>query len=98
LTADILVCYQGTIPVKVDAYLTDVGGDVQLAQYVAVHFYEWDGQQGAEITDVVQLHEDDCVYCVMTLHLPQDNTLMNLSGSFTAEIFAVQWNEYPYNP
>jgi hypothetical protein len=99
LTADFVIKYAGTIPVKVDAEITGTTGDaLLLAPYTVVKFYWYNCVThviGAEITDVVQMHENDCVYCVMSLHLPQDNALMNLSGTFTAEINAVQWNEYP---
>jgi hypothetical protein len=98
LTADFLVRYDGTIPVKVDALLTHWTGDAELlAQYAQVHFFYWDEVtgQGEEIIDCpVQLHGGECIYCVAMLHLPQDNALMSLNGSFTATINAIQWNEY----
>ena len=43
-----------------------------------------------------QIHEDDYILLVITLHLAQNNELMNMDASFTAEIEVVQWNEYPY--
>ena len=98
LTADILVKYEGTIPVKVDAVLTSWSGDAALlAQYAVVSFY-WSDVNGtpvAPITGVVQMHEGNYVLAVMSLHLPQDNTLMNKTCTFTAQINATQWNEYP---
>ncbi len=104
LTADFIVHYVGSIPVKVDAEITDFtgeAGDLALLETAAtVKFFEWDeatGTIGQEIVDgPVQLHYCDYVYCVMTLLIPQEDAYMNLNGGFTAEIFAVQWNEYPY--
>lgn len=103
LSADILLHYEGTIPVKVDAVITSVTGDAEeialLAEVAEFHFYESDetGTVGTEITEGgAQLHYCDYVLCVMTLDIPQEDRYMNLSGSFTAEIRAVQWNEYPY--
>ena len=106
LTADFLIHYVGSVPAKVDVELTgceDLTPDNGindcdvLAPYVEVHFYESDenGTIGQEITECpVQMHYCDYVYCVATLHLPQDNSLMNLGCSFTAKITAIQWNEY----
>jgi len=98
LTADFLVHYVGSIPVKVDAAITSAWGDAELLAGVsAVHFYEWDEAtgMGAEIVNCpVQLHYCDYVYCVMTLDIPQEDQYMNLNGGFSAEIFAIQWNEY----
>jgi len=106
LRADFLLHYEGSIPVKVDAEITgctdntddQVADCVLLAPYAQVHFYWSDanGTQGAEIFDVVQMHYCDYVLCIMTLDIPQDPTLMSLSCSFTAEITAIQWNEYGY--
>lgn len=57
-----------------------------------------------EIVDIgTQLHFCDYVILYLTIHLPQywpDGTptddLMLRTGSFTAHIEVVQWNEYPY--
>jgi hypothetical protein len=77
-----------------------------LCQYFNITFYELDetypgtgdvdAYLGEQITSgPVQMHYCDYVYCEATLDLPQDNTLMNLGCSFTAEIKATQWNECP---
>ncbi len=54
-----------------------------------------------EITEAVQMHNCDYVVCLVYVCLPQvppaeftQEDFMNLSGSFTAEITAIQWNEY----
>ena len=41
-----------------------------------------------------QLHYCDYILIVITLHLAQDNALMNMDASFTAAIEVIQWNEY----
>jgi predicted ribosomally synthesized peptide with SipW-like signal peptide len=43
-----------------------------------------------------QLHYCDVIEVAVTIHVPQDNDLMCLSGSAWAKIEVVQWNEYPY--
>ena len=58
-----------------------------------------DGNQLVNIVDLegYQIHEGDYILLVITLHLAQNNDLMNMDASFTAEIEVVQWNEYPYD-
>ena len=58
------------------------------------------GSKYASIADLegYQLHKCDYILLEITLHLAQDNNLMNMGASFTAEIEVVQWNEYPYIP
>jgi hypothetical protein len=102
LTADFIVHNDGSIPVYVDATITDFTGDPEdvalLAAAATVEFYYWDEenqQVGNEITECpVQLHYCDYVYCVMTLHLPQEDEYQGLNGGFTATIDAIQWNKY----
>ena len=43
-----------------------------------------------------QLHYCDYVMILIGVDVPQDNTLMDLSGSFTFDLDVVQWNEYPH--
>ena len=43
------------------------------------------------------LHENDLIFIELYIHLPQDNSLQDVSGSFTAEFVVIQWNEYPYD-
>jgi hypothetical protein len=100
LTADFLVHNVGSIPVKVDAEIISTWGDVALLGdpgVCGVHFYWWDEETGMgnEIIECpVQMHECEYVYCVMTLHLPQDDAYQGLEGGFTAQINAIQWNKY----
>ena len=57
------------------------------------------GNEVVNIADLegYQIHEGDYILLVITLHLAQNNDLMNMDASFTAEIEVVQWNEYPYD-
>jgi len=57
------------------------------------------GEEVVNIADLegYQLHEGDYILLVITLHLAQNNGLMNMDASFTAGIEVVQWNEYPYD-
>jgi len=41
-----------------------------------------------------QLHDCNYIYVKLWIHIPQDNTLMGLTGSFTASLGVIQWNEY----
>lgn len=41
-----------------------------------------------------QLHHCNYVMILIGVDVPQDNTLMNLSGSFTMSMDVIQWNEY----
>ena len=99
LTADFIVHNEGSIPVYANAYITDLTGDyAQLGDACSVEFYKWDeeAQQtvGEPMVDCpVQLHHCDYVYCVMKVHLPQNDAYQGLNGGFSAQIQAIQWNE-----
>lgn len=45
-----------------------------------------------------QLEYCDYVLILIGVDVPQDNTLMNLSGSFSCDLGVVQWNEYIPGP
>lgn len=111
--ADVLWHYDGSIPVKVneisiewdagtDPLLIELaesaggiaGGDIYALMY---HTNETGTEVGEGIVVGDQLHECDYVKVVFYIHIPQDNDYMNLSGSFTATLEVVQWNEYPHN-
>ncbi len=42
----------------------------------------------------MQLHDGDYILVEFHIHLPQEDALMNQSGSFTATLEVIQWNEY----
>ena len=44
--------------------------------------------------DGLQLHENDKIHVIMTIHLIQDNDLQDLFGDFDVDIEVIQWNEY----
>jgi hypothetical protein len=48
------------------------------------------------VEEGTQLHKCDYVYCIASLHIPQNNIYQDLSGSATLKIELVQWNEFPY--
>ena len=54
------------------------------------------GENRVNIADLegYQLHECNYILLVITLHLAQNNDLMNMDASFTAGIEVIQWNEY----
>ena len=113
--ADILLHYEGTIPVKVnvaDITSTDqwmiglftqhLPGNPAPETGIWVVGYESDVNHGRgthiPYAEGMQLHYCDYVLVEFIIHLPQDNTLMGLSGSFNATLEVVQWNEYPHCP
>ena len=118
--ADILLHYEGSIPVKVNvANITgvtgDQGGDWMTPLYnqpaypanpLPEGIWIWGfestsaGNRGDFYEYAVgqQLHYCDYILIEFHMHLPQDGTLMTRSGSFTAELEVVQWNEYPHAP
>ena len=40
-----------------------------------------------------QLHDGDYVYVKLVIHLPQDNNLQELSGTFSGKVSVIQWND-----
>ena len=107
LCADFVLTYQGSIPVIVNAVitgsedLTENNGlnDLELLDaYATVSFYMGDDDEGTPITGPIQMHEDDMVYAVLCIDIPEDDDYMNLSASFTATITAIQWNEWEGDP
>jgi predicted ribosomally synthesized peptide with SipW-like signal peptide len=100
--ADATVTSTGSIPVIINVVLTGLTGDFEaLEPYITVNYevipsIEKANGIGNTIIGPVQLHQGDSVHIVMTLKIPEDSDLMNLSGTFTAKITAIQWNEYEY--
>ena len=108
--ADFLLHYDGSIPARLYADITPGtgGNETTLAQYVTIKAWKLEGyvhdqDQGSihqwlideNLVDIgVQLHNCDYILVKMIIHLPQDNALMGLEGSFTARIQAIQWNKY----
>jgi hypothetical protein len=94
--ADIEITYTGTVPGKIN----DISFEVPVG-------YEWINELilsgdiyatarcNEEVVELgYQLHKDDVIHIELHIHIPQDNSLMDLSGSFTATFEVMQWNEY----
>jgi len=105
--ADLVITYTGTVPGKINAVILD-GANWPTGEGTL----DWYTELTIEVNPVIgspyvvpqeqlpgiQLHEGDIIYVIMKIHLPQDNNLMSLSGSFDLTLEVVQWNEYPYPP
>ena len=105
---DVLMEYTGSIPAKVnfdtfespDQWLLDLvaSGDID-SEAVRVTYTPPGPPITGETVDIgTQLHEDDLVLLVLGVHIPQDNTLMNKSGTATYTIGLIQWNEFGLTP
>jgi predicted ribosomally synthesized peptide with SipW-like signal peptide len=96
-SADFLLHYNGSVPVKV--YMENVaitGIDAALATIT----YKWyesdaDGNQGNEIVDILgyQLHKCDYVLVKIVIHVTQTQDSMLQTGSISGTIGVKQWNE-----
>ena len=77
-------------------------GELDWYTTLTITIYNTDYPNGIEVPQDqlvgVQLHQGDRIHIVMTIHLPQDNSLMNMEGAFELTAEVVQWNEYPYPP
>ena len=94
-TADFLLHYAGSIPVKVS--VSDIGVTGITGATATIKYYESDaaGTQGTEITTPVgmQLHKCDYILVVITVHIDQDTGEMNGTGTVSGTITVKQWNE-----
>jgi len=94
-TADFLMRYDGTIPAKV--WLDQiVCSNEALSQYMTVKYYTSNaaGEYLQPIEGALQMHDGDYAIVAITINIPEDNELMNLSGTIQGTINAIQWNEY----
>jgi hypothetical protein len=82
----------GSIPVKLELGPPSLSGhdtgNIQIA-YNNAQGNAYEGQQ---------LEPQGHTEVVVSITVPDDNNAQNLSGTFSAVIAAVQWNEYVYNP
>jgi len=106
-TADFVFHYDGSIPAKLWAEyeITSDNNDDLLGMLLAddeitLKAYEcepdddgWNIDYNAPVDIGHQVHNCDHIYVELTIHIPQDNKYQGLSGSFTAWIHALQWNE-----
>jgi predicted ribosomally synthesized peptide with SipW-like signal peptide len=104
ITGDIVLRYIGTVPAHVVltnvTYTMDAGSTEDLADYLDVEYWYWDYdgvQEWVKIAEgvVPQLHEDDELRVEVCFDLPQENRLMNQSGTISGSILVHQWNEEP---
>jgi len=98
--ADATLTYTGTVPAKINSIDWDFG-DVDWIERGIREGWIYATARNAQQQPVLlgfQMHQGDTVYLELHIQIPQDNTLMDLSGEFSANIEIVQWNEYPYNP
>ena len=106
-TADFIVHYTGSIPAKVnntlitgDPLLEDLWdlGEITVAGYFC-HFNEtsdeWETHYDEPVGIGTQLHYCDYVIAYVTIHIPQDNIWQNMTGTFSASVEVIQWNEGP---
>jgi len=102
LVADIIVHYEGTIPAMVtaeidtdDPWLEDLWNAGDAGVYGALFNMESGFEFIGPIVELpIQMHYCDYAKVWLWFHLPQDDTLMNQTGSFNATITAIQWNKY----
>jgi hypothetical protein len=104
LVADFIVHYTGSVPAMVDAeftsadeWLEDLWDSGAAGAYGAL--VDIDPAKGFEFIEAIeelpiQMHYCNYAKVWLWLHLPQDDTLMNKTGNFTATITATQWNLY----
>jgi predicted ribosomally synthesized peptide with SipW-like signal peptide len=102
-TADVVWHYNGSIPAKVnDIDWGLASGSEWLAPYTTLSMVIIDSLDAGRIDDIVdegyQLHYSDEILLEVTIHLPQDNDLMDKTASGWLNIEVVQWNEYPHTP
>ncbi len=103
LTADIIVHYTGSVPAMVtanittsDTWLKDLWDSGHAGAYGAL--VNIDPSKGFQFIAPIeklpiQMHYCNYAKVWLWLDLPQDDTYMNRTGSFTATITAIQWNK-----
>lgn len=104
LTADFLLHYNGTIPVKVQVsnlgFVDDVNTpDDDIASYVTINYWEsniaGDKVSPSQLPPLgYQFHQCEYILVEITVHLDQTDTLQGQSGTINGEIKVIQWNKY----
>jgi len=95
--ADILIRYTGTIPGKIcgiDYSYTSANNWIEQLITNGDIYVNISNINGNEIELGYQLHENDEIRVEYLIHIPQQQDLMNVSGSFRARFDVMQWNEY----
>jgi hypothetical protein len=95
--ADYIIKYTGTIPGKISnidySYISDNNwiDPLLISDNIYVNFKDCDG---SDINLGHQLHENDEIIVEHWIKIPQQQDLMNVSGSFKVRFEVIQWNEY----
>jgi len=110
--ADVWIDYTGTVPGKLNSITfndfwasddteTSYGDEVLIDQDTTLEVLVYD--ENEDLVSVpddylgLQLHEGYRIHIILTVHLEQNNDLMNLNGDFEVSAEVVQWNEFPYD-
>ena len=95
--AHIVIKYTGTIPGKINdiiySYTPENDWIEPLIDSNNIYAVAYD-ESGFIVDLGYQLHENDLIFVELYIHIPQDNSLMDMSGCFTASFEVIQWNEY----
>jgi predicted ribosomally synthesized peptide with SipW-like signal peptide len=96
--ADVTLTYNGTIPCKINDITYNFTNAPWIGEWVRLGYIYATARDasGNAVLAGYQLHQGDTVHIIMHILIPEDNSLMSKSGSFSANLQVVQWNEYPY--
>jgi predicted ribosomally synthesized peptide with SipW-like signal peptide len=101
VSADFLLHYAGSIPVKVDLLTVAVTGEIDdTNSTIDIEYFEANAD-GSLVTSrpmelaLLQLHYCDYIVVKITITLDQVQDNQNKSGTITGEIGVKQWNEVP---
>ena len=102
--ADVTILYTGTVPGKIndiefiDLWTNDPDDTDREEELIDSCTILTITINGVTIDPAIlpgyQLHENDVIHVVMTIHLKQDPSLMNLFGDFDVSVEVIQWNKY----
>jgi len=90
--ANFVVHYAGSIPAHLSIEDFCFTG-FDFTDYMFWHYYYLDdaGNWIEFTTFPIQVHNCDQIKIVLVIHIPQDNTLQGLSGTFGFNVYAIQW-------
>jgi hypothetical protein len=98
VSADFLLHYAGSIPVKVDLLDVQVlginGAQITIEYFESNEFGDYDEGRPIALA-MMQLHYCDYIVVVITITLEQVQTNMNQQGTVVGTISVMQWNEVP---
>jgi hypothetical protein len=96
---DMVLRYEGSVPGKVNFAWIGSESEWLYALWDSgdIWFVARDAT-GAEVDLGYQMHDGDLLFLELHVHIPQNNALMNLSGSFVGGLQVIQWNEFTGQP